>query len=283
MLLKSWLIIDADFMCHKAMHTFGELSFRDVVTGVIFGYLRDVEDLRSQLQAHGVIHCFNHGRNKRLDMFPEYKKKRKQKVKERTKEELKVWREFDRQRELLKTEYLTRLGYSNVCYQDGYESDDVMAAVQLPAGHEGVIVTSDADLHQCIRHNVWFLNPSSGKRISLQSYTKEHGIHPAQYWKVLTLAGCNTDEVPGIPGVGKKTALAYLKGELPKHYKTHGLIKKHFKDIVQQNKPLVKLPMKGCRKVVPKEDNLSIKQWNKLCDDLGFRSLKKKKGRYRGR
>lgn len=274
--MRSWLIIDSDFMCHRALHTFKELSHNEVLTGVIFGYLRAVEDLVDTFQAHGVVHCFNYGRNDRYELFPDYKIKRRSKQKEGTDEEVKMWKEFDRQRNLLRTTYLPMLGYNNVAYEEGKESDDTMAAVVLPEGDHGVLITSDGDLLQCIRPNIIFFDPQRNKRVTWQSYQKEHGILAKDHWKVLTLAGCATDEVPGLPGIGKKTAYKYLRGELPKHHKTYATIKSGFKRILKQNKPLVKLPFPGTAPQHVKNDEFSIEKWNELCGDLGMKSLRRK-------
>ena len=271
--MNTWLIIDSDFMCHRAMHSFGnELHHEDVKTGIVFGYLRMMQLLEERFEATGSIHCFNHGRNQRLDLFPAYKQHRKRT--ELSDEEVLAWKEFDKQRELLKTDYLPQIS-QNVFYQDGYESDDIMAAVKVSPPDDAVMVTSDRDMLQCIRPNIVFFDPQHTKLINEESFARDHGYPAQDYWKVLVLAGCSTDGVPGIPKIGKKTAEGYV-AKTPIQPWRKALLKEGFKEAIKRNKPLVKLPMEGCSEVIPVPEDLSVKAWNSLCRQLGFKSLRKK-------
>lgn len=162
-LSKVWLILDANYLCYRAYHTTGTLSHNDIMTGVIYGYLRACADLVDEFRACSVIHCFDHGINKRLAILPGYKQSRRDRFAKMAPEEKKLKAELERQITLLKTQYLTELGYKNVFYADGFESDDIMAKVaachmNMPP-NRGIIVTGDADLYQVVRGRVRMHDP----------------------------------------------------------------------------------------------------------------------------
>lgn len=96
----------------------------------------------------------------------------------------------------------------------GYEADDVIGSlVTVLSGKdvEVVIVTSDKDLEQLISPKVKILNAKKGAMIDSDVLYKEKGIMPNQVVDVLALAGDASDNIPGIPGIGNKTALELIK------------------------------------------------------------------------
>ncbi len=271
-----WLILDSDWLCYRSFYATGHLQSGDVLTGMVFGYLQSCRNLLDEVNADSIVHCFNHGRNLRQIVFNDYKKKRKEKQKATTPEEKEAWKEFSRQRNLLKTEYLTELGYSNVLFHDGFEGDDIMAAVALdiPPHDVGVLITSDHDMYQCIRSNVDYYNPNKNEYLTEKKFVQQNGISPTDYWKVLVIAGCATDEVPGIQGVGKATAIRYLQGKLKPTSKKYKDIKETLPQIKARNKELVKLPMPECPRNTIHPDDITQKKWNGLCKRLGFKTLR---------
>jgi 5'-3' exonuclease len=96
---------------------------------------------------------------------------------------------------------------------DRYEADDLVAALvhQLePAGHELVVVTSDKDLAQLVTERVTLLDFARGERYDPGRVAEKFGVRPEQVADYLGLAGDSVDNIPGVKGVGKKTAAALL-------------------------------------------------------------------------
>ncbi len=93
---------------------------------------------------------------------------------------------------------------------DGVEADDYIAS--LASGHKGerpvVILGSDKDLKQCLDENVYLWNPLGkyAKIITLADFQEETGLSPAQWPDFQAIIGDSSDNIPGIPGVGPKTA-----------------------------------------------------------------------------
>ncbi len=92
---------------------------------------------------------------------------------------------------------------------DGYEADDLIAAYTkhaLAAGKKVVIVSSDKDLMQLVRPGVRMLDPMKSKWVGEADVFEKFGVPPDKVVDVQSLAGDSVDNVPGVPGIGIKTA-----------------------------------------------------------------------------
>ena len=100
---------------------------------------------------------------------------------------------------------------------DGYEADDVIATLATAAESAGMatsIITGDRDAFQLVSPHVTVLYPRKGvsdlARMTPQSVEEKYGLTPAQYPDFAALRGDPSDNLPGIPGVGEKTATKWL-------------------------------------------------------------------------
>ncbi|MGR4000845.1 MAG: hypothetical protein OD811_03515 [Alphaproteobacteria bacterium] len=106
------------------------------------------------------------------------------------------------------------LGFAAVM-QDGFEADDIIASYARQARSEEqevIIVSSDKDLMQLVRPGVSLWEPMKEKTIGAEEVREKFGVPPEQVIDVQALAGDSSDNVPGVPGIGIKTA-AQLIGE----------------------------------------------------------------------
>lgn len=104
---------------------------------------------------------------------------------------------------------------------DGYEADDVIGTLAQQAVEVGVnvvIVSGDKDFHQLVRPGVWLLNPGRGGPggveehwVGVENRTERFGVEPANVTDMLALVGDTSDNVPGVPGIGEKTALELIQ------------------------------------------------------------------------
>jgi DNA polymerase-1 len=99
----------------------------------------------------------------------------------------------------------------------GVEADDVMGTLAMQAvreGHEAVLVTSDKDMLQLIGDRIRVLNPGRGDDYSWvdrDTVVAKWGVEPSQVRDMLALMGDSIDNVPGVPGVGEKTAAELIR------------------------------------------------------------------------
>jgi DNA polymerase-1 len=96
----------------------------------------------------------------------------------------------------------------------GYEADDVIATfarLGKEAGFDIVVVASDKDLMQLVEDGVLLLNPAKNLRLDDAGVEETFGVPPVFVRDVLGLMGDSVDNIPGVPGVGSKTALAMVQ------------------------------------------------------------------------
>ncbi len=273
---KKWLILDCNYLCHRAKHTTGGLSYENKPTGVIYGFLKTIISFQEMFDTPYIVFCWDSRTSKREDIYPAYKQQRKSRYSDLTDKEIQFEKEFRYQMKKLRRKYLFRIGFKNVFVQPGYESDDIIGSIciNLPMVDEAVIISSDKDMYQLIRHNVVCYNPQKNKILTLQGFKKQYGIIPEQWIAVKCIAGCNTDEVVGIRGVGEKTVIKYLQGELKETTKAFQKIEKEKVKYTKKNYPLVALPFKGTMNPILEKDKILKDGWRAVTKELGMKSIR---------
>lgn len=237
--MNTWIITDTSYLVYRSQY--GMRGNADP----LFSFLATVVALRERFDSDKFVFCFDGGKLKRNDLLPTYK--------ERpfiTPEHEEQKREAKGLMKRLRLQILPELGFVNILGQKGYEADDVIASVvQNSLGEdEAVIVASDEDLFQLIRPNVIIYNPSKDKITNEEVFSKMYdGLRVDQWPMVKALAGCNSDNVPGIRGVGEKTAAQYLNGRLEKYSARWDKINNANKADIEFNLRLVKLPFEGTK------------------------------------
>jgi DNA polymerase-1 len=98
--------------------------------------------------------------------------------------------------------------------QEGFEADDLIATYArqaVEAGGDVTIVSSDKDLMQLVQPGVVMLDTMKGKTIGREEVIEKFGLEPDKVIDIQSLAGDSTDNVPGVPGIGIKTAAELIK------------------------------------------------------------------------
>lgn len=271
--MKTWLVLDVSYLCHRAFHVNKGLSWKGISTGVVFGFLKSVTFLKDEFQTDRVAFCFEHPHLFRRDLYPSYKRKRS--AQERTEEEKESYHVLSIQISELRRRYLPRIGFKNIFCHYGMESDDIMASIALncPEDEEVILVTADSDLLQCLRSNVSIYSPQKRKILIEAWFLSQYGI-PARKWALVkAIAGCPTDEVRGVKGVGEITALKYLTDRLPDGVQRRAILSAEGRAIVRRNQLLVKLPHPNCPVSRLVDDQVDRGGWREVCGLLGMRSI----------
>jgi len=208
--MSKWLLIDGYNLAYRCFHAVPELTRADgFPTNALHGWVKSLWKLADQERPDGTLVFFDlGGSQERLLLHPEYKAQREE-----------MPEALQKQIEPIKA--LTRaMGFVGVEI-DGVESDDVLAsqAVALAAqGHDVLIVSSDKDFAQVVNDRIKILlpppsaNPKLGWRFRDQAGVLEKfGVPPSQIADYLALVGDTSDNIPGIAGVGPKTAVKWLQ------------------------------------------------------------------------
>ena len=243
------------------------------MTGVLFGVFRDINTLVDELNGQPVF-CFDRGINRRKEVYPEYKGSRKEARDKSTDEEKEIHREFMKQVDMLRDKYLPRMGFRNILSADGYEADDVIARIcmDMPPGDCATIVSSDADMWQLlVDRRVRCYNPTKKTFTTATAFRTAFGLEPSQFADVKAIAGCATDDVPGVAGVGETTAAKFIRGDLKPGKKFDDIVKAS--DMWKRNLQLVKLPFEGTPSFEIIDDVVTDGDWNFVVDKLGMPSL----------
>ncbi|MFN2572252.1 MAG: DNA polymerase I [Gemmatimonadales bacterium] len=158
----------------------------------------------------GWVH--DRGKSFRQEQYAEYKATR-----EKLSEELQ--QDFDRSLE--RVCQILDAFHIPVIAINGYEADDVVATLAERVAHDGmqaVIVSGDKDFYQLIGDGVALLNPGRGGQAAVEEQWVDHtnanerlGVPPAQVVDFLALVGDTSDNIPGVKGIGDKTAVQLLE------------------------------------------------------------------------
>src|SRR5215510_8317654 len=147
-----------------------------------------------------------------------------------------------------------------VCELGGYEADDLIATyarMALEAGATCTIVSSDKDLMQLIRPGVEMMDPIKKTKLGPEAVMEKFGVTPDKVVDVQALAGDSTDNVPGVPGIGVKTAAQLINeyGDLETLLKRAGEIKQpKRREALQQNAELARIS----KKLVTLRDDVAV-------------------------
>lgn len=273
--MKTYLLLDCSYLCRRAMYSRGHLGAGDTRTGTIYGFLQDLLTLEETWGTDDFVFCFDSRHSKRKKLFPQYKQRRH--TKERTEKEKEEEKQFHKQVRKLRKKILPFLGFNNILQAKGYEADDLIASVcaNLKQGEEAIIVSSDEDFYQLLKQDsVCCFNPYKSTTTTQEAFEKEHKIKPADWIKVKAIAGCTSDEIPGVDGVGQKTAIRYLLGELkPDSVAYNKIVAPESQHVIYRNGKLVALPFPKTPVYTLKENEVTRKKWNRLAKKLGFPSL----------
>jgi 5'-3' exonuclease len=244
------------------------MTHGDIATGVVYGFLRDIATLLTLHNTKQIAFCFDHGKPKRARLYPAYKANRKPE----SIEDKEHRSERNRQINLLRNEYLPAIGFKNVFWQEGYEADDLIASIVRSNARltDIAILSSDKDLYQLLSPRVFMWN--RGKKTTLQSFYQEWGIKPDRWAEVKAMAGCTSDNIEGIDGVGEKTAIKFLKGELKAGSKAWKEINAR-QGLILKNLQLTTLPFPNTLEPVIQKDSVTRETWNTFVSSLNMKTL----------
>ncbi len=203
------ILVDGSALIYRAFYAFAKrplTSPSGEVTSVAFGFVNSILRLvEARRPTHLAIAFDLKGKTFRHDMYPLYKAQRKPMPEE-------MAEQLPRLRELIAAWGVP------VFEKQGFEADDVLATMaRLSAGvcDKAWFYTGDKDFQQCIDERIGMLKP--GRRgddvteVDLEHVRREWGLDPAELVDVFALSGDASDNIPGAPGIGPKTATKLIQ------------------------------------------------------------------------
>ncbi len=197
------VLIDGSGYIFRAFHALPIMVRSDgVPVNAVFGFTKMLMKLVSDLQPSHLLVVFDAGRvTFRNDIYPDYKQNRTDPPDD-------LVPQFSLVREAAEAMSLP------VAELQGFEADDLIASYAKMAHQNGIdclIVSSDKDLMQLVRPGVTMLDPMKQRRIGDNEVIEKFGVLPERVVDVQSLAGDSSDNVPGVPGIGIKTAAELIK------------------------------------------------------------------------
>lgn len=255
---RKTIIVDCNYCGHAVRYSVDSKlkTSTGIRTNVIFGFLQTLLTLSHSFDTNKFVFVWDSKKSLRKELFPEYKKSRHKDLTPEEKEDLKsAFLQF----QVIRKRVLPTLGFRNVFLETGYEGDDLIASVINcdDFGRDFLLYASDHDLYQLLSPRVSMIKRK--ELYTVDKFVQEFGINPSQWYLVKALAGCSSDEVPGIRGIGETTACKYLRKELKEKSVAFQKICDGKEEAETRNIPLVRLPFEGTPKCTLREDQFNIR------------------------
>ena len=199
---KKLFLIDGSNHAFRVFHAMPRNMFAGgFPTGALLGFANMLRVLERDHQPDWVVVCFDNGPSFRTEIYPEYKGHRPNMPDELREQ----WPHFK--------ELVEAWGHSFL-NPTGVEADDVIGTLAwdfVSEDVEVVMVTGDKDFYQLVKPGITILDVMKNKVIDREEVIERFGVPPEKVIDVQGLAGDSSDNVPGVPGVGVKTASKYVQ------------------------------------------------------------------------
>ncbi|WP_165312611.1 DNA polymerase I [Vibrio ziniensis] len=198
------ILIDGSSYLYRAFHAYpGTMSNGDIPTNAVYGVVNMVRSMMRQFASDRIAVIFDaKGKTFRDEMFPEYKAHRPPMP-----DDLRC--QIEPLHNIIRAMGLPLLSI------EGVEADDVIGTLAYQASQAGMpvlISTGDKDMAQLVDDNVTLINTMTNVVMDRDGVIEKFGIPPELIIDYLALMGDKVDNIPGVPGVGDKTATALLQG-----------------------------------------------------------------------
>ncbi len=199
-----FILVDGSSYLFRAYHAAPNFTNGDgQPTGAVYGVINMLRSLLKQFETDRVAVIFDaKGKTFRNDMYPEYKANRPPMP-----DDLRC--QIEPLHKLIKAMGLPLISIS------GVEADDVIGTLASQASKAGIpvlISTGDKDMAQLVDENVTLINTMTNVIMGPEGVEEKFGVPPELIIDYLALMGDTSDNIPGVPGIGDKTARALLQG-----------------------------------------------------------------------
>ena len=198
------VLVDGSSYLYRAFHAFPPLTNSNgEPTGAMYGVLNMLKSLISQVQPSHIAVVFDaKGKTFRDEMFEQYKSHRPPMP-------------DDLRKQIQPLHDMIRALGIPLLVVEGVEADDVIGTLARQASQNGqkvLISTGDKDMAQLVDDNIMLINTMNNSLLDRDGVIEKYGIPPELIIDYLALMGDSSDNIPGVSGVGEKTALGLLQG-----------------------------------------------------------------------
>ncbi len=196
-------LVDGSSYIYRAYHAIQKLSnSQGLPTNAVFGFTRMLIKLLEDRKPQYLVMLFDSkGPTFRHEIYEKYKANRPPMP-----EDLSIQIPYIKE--------VTQGFNIPVLELEGYEADDLIGTLAAKAEKSGfsvVMVTGDKDFMQLVTANTCIWDPMKDKTITIETIRESFGLEPSQIIEVMGLSGDTSDNIPGVPGIGPKTALSLIQ------------------------------------------------------------------------
>lgn len=200
---QPFILVDGSSYLYRAFYAPPHLTnSKGEPTGAIYGVVGMLRSLiRAYHPSHMAVIFDAKGKTFRDDMYSEYKANRES-MPDDLRSQIKPLHQI-----------IKAMGLPLICVE-GVEADDVIGTLATQADQQGLftlISTGDKDMAQLVNKNIHLINTMTDTRLDHDGVIEKFGVPPEKIIDLLALTGDKSDNIPGLPGVGEKTALAMLQ------------------------------------------------------------------------
>jgi DNA polymerase-1 len=231
------ILVDGSSYLFRAYHTLNNPKLNYMTTsdgtpnGAIYGVVNMLKSLFKQYESDHTVVIFDaKGKTFRNDMYPEYKANRPP-MPDDLRDQIAPLHKI-----------IKAMGFPFISIE-GVEADDVIGTLShmaTEAGRDVIVSTGDKDMAQLVNPHVSLINTMTNQFLDVDGVTQKFGISPDLIIDYLALMGDKVDNIPGVAGVGEKTALGLLQG-------IGGI-----NDIYNNLDKIADLPIRGAKKLADK-------------------------------
>jgi len=279
---KNWndavFLVDANYIAYRGLYGLFQTTVTEIESAMFYGFMKTLVSIgkgvkvgKERVKSTNMILCWDSKHSYRKMLYPAYKRKPSNLSdhQEKILEAIRI--SFPRLRE-----WMNRINIPSYIYA-GYEADDVIAAFTKQFGAKFIVITRDEDLYQLLNRRVaiYKMVKKEKKLYTLGTFKDSYNITPNMWARVKAVGGCTSDNIPGVSGIGEKTAIKYVaSGQYETSTRQYRKIKGAQKEINLFER-LTRLPFDNKR-----FDTLSIEKkepdWDaftKFCQIYNFKSL----------
>ncbi|MDE1242613.1 DNA polymerase I [Vibrio aestuarianus] len=199
-----FILIDGSSYLYRAFHAYpGTMSNGEIPTNAVYGVVNMLRSMMRQFSSERMVVIFDaKGKTFRDDIYPQYKANRPPMP-----DDLRC--QIEPLHNVIRAMGLPLISI------EGVEADDVIGTLASQASKAGMpvlISTGDKDMAQLVDENITLINTMTNLVLDREGVIEKFGIPPELIIDYLALMGDKVDNIPGVPGVGEKTALALLQG-----------------------------------------------------------------------
>jgi len=215
MVMSEWdnsiFLVDANYIAYRGVYGLFQAPITEIENAMLYSFMKTLVSIgkgikvgdKQRLKPSNMILCWDSKHNYRKMLYPPYKKKPNNLTdhQERVLDSVRVT--FPRLRE-----WMSRINIPGYIFA-GYEADDVIAAFTKQFKERFIIITRDEDLYQLLdeRVSIYKMVKGEKKLYTVDTFTRTYGVEPRAWAYIKALGGCTSDNIPGLQGIGEKTAV----------------------------------------------------------------------------